>query len=275
MRVAFSAAILAAVLTSHSNAAGFARNVNFMVYTPSESTRANDQRFAELVVARAEKFRNEIAREWLGEELPAGAGRTVIYVEFSQVEDRGLTWARDHRDRQFHNIWLTTSPRLAVSETLKHEIAHAVLATRYAHPNRLPSWLEEGIASRYDDEARRASREQLLRSWARTGRAANLALVLELDDLQSFDENSYAAATSLVSFLLTRGDAQTLLRFGEDGQRRGWAAALQSSYGVESLQALQSQWMAWLASDGGELDFAPRAAHNHRGDIARPAVGRY
>jgi hypothetical protein len=247
MRVAFSAAILAAVLSSHSSAAGFARNENFVVYTPSESTRENDQRFAELVLQRAEEYRSEIAREWLGEELPAGAGRSVIYVDFSKAEDRGLTWAKDHPGRRFHNIWLTTSPRLAIGETLKHEIAHSVLATRYAHPHRLPSWLEEGIASRYDDEARQAAREQLLRSWARTERAANVSLLLELDDLQSFDENSYAAATSLVSFLLTRGDEQTLLRFGEDGQRSGWAAALRAHYRIESLNVLQTQWEAWLA----------------------------
>lgn len=247
MRFYRCAATLAALLPSVVDAAGFARNENFMVYTPSESTRESDQRFAELVLERADEFRSEIAKQWLGEVLPAGAGRSVIYVDFSQAEDRGLTWAKDHRDRLFHNIWLTTSPRLAVNETLKHEIAHAVFATKYPHPDRLPSWLEEGIASRYDDAPRQQAREQLLRSWARTGRGARLTQVLESDDLRSFDENSYAAATSLVSFLLTRGDEQALLRFGEYGQRSGWTAALQLHYGIESVQLLETQWREWLA----------------------------
>jgi hypothetical protein len=249
MRVISCAAILAALFPSIAPAAGLARSANFMVYTPDRLTRAEDQRFAELVLQRAEEFRREIAKEWLGGELPDGAGRTVIYVAFSDVEDRGLTWAKHHATDRFHNIWLRTSAESAIGETLKHEVSHAVFATKYPHPSRLPSWLEEGIASRYDDAARRAAREQLVRSWAHSGRAASLAQLLDMPDLRSFDEHSYAAAESLVSFLLTLGDEQTLLRFAEDAQRSGWAAALDSHYPIKDHRDLQLQWQAWLAGN--------------------------
>jgi hypothetical protein len=112
----------------------------------------------------------------------------------------------------------------------------------------LPSWIEEGIASRYDNSIRKDAREQLTRSWARTGRSVGLEQVLTSTDLHSTDEYSYAAATSLVSFLLTREDAQTLLEFAEDGQRVGWNAALQTHYRIETFGQLQSEWEAWLAS---------------------------
>jgi hypothetical protein len=249
MRVIFGAAILAALFPSIAPAAGLARSANFMVYTPDRSTRAEDQRFAELVLERAEEFRREIAKEWLGGELPEGAGRTVIYVAFSDVEDRGLTWAKNHPSDRFHNIWLRTAAESAIGETLKHEVAHAVFATKYPHPSRLPSWLEEGIASRYDDAARRAAREQLVRSWAQGGRAASLAQLLDMPDLRSFDEHSYAAAESLVGFLLTLGDEQTLLRFAEDTQRSGWAAALSSHYQIKDQRDLQMQWQAFLSGN--------------------------
>jgi hypothetical protein len=247
MRVAFSAAVLAAIFASSSHAAGVARNANFSVYVPDTSTPGQAQRFAERLLERAEAYRAEIAKEWLGEELPAGAGRSTIYVEFSPDEDLGLTWAKDGPDRRSHTIWLNTSPQLAIGETLKHEVAHAVFATKYPHPHRLPSWVEEGIASRYDNEIRKDARDQLARSWMRTGRAVRLEQVLASSDLHSSDEYSYAAATSLVSFLLARGDAQSVVRFGEDGQHSGWNAALQAHYRIQSLDELQTQWEAWLA----------------------------
>ncbi len=169
MRVALSAAVLAAIFASYACAAGVVRNENFSVYVPETAIPGQAQRFAELVLEHAQKYRAEISTEWLGEELPAGAGRSTIYVEFSTAEDLGLTWAKDGPDRHSHTIWLNTSPRLAIGETLKHEVAHAVFATKYPHPSRLPSWVEEGIASRYDNAIRKDTRDQLARSWVRTG----------------------------------------------------------------------------------------------------------
>ncbi len=256
MRVAICAAVLAAIFASRACAAGVARNENFSVYVPETSTPGQAQRFAELLAERAQQYRAEIANEWLGEELPAGAGRTTIYVEISNVEDVGLTWAKDSAERRSHTIWLKTSPRLAIGETLKHEVAHAVFATKYPHPHRLPSWVEEGIASRYDNAIRKDARDQLARSWVRTGRSVALEQMLASTDLHSTDEYYYAAATSLVSFLLTRGDAQRVVRFAEDGQRSDWSAALRAHYYIESLDALQTQWQAWLAGNFvvGQLD---------------------
>jgi hypothetical protein len=246
------AMVVLACAASVSRSAGVARSENFSVYVPDHPTRQQAQQFAERLLERAQQFRREIAVEWLGEELPAGAGKTIIYVEYSDVEDFGLTWAKDGPERHYHTIWLHTSPQSATGETLKHEIAHSVFATKYPHPNRLPSWVEEGIASRYDNHIRSGARAQLLRFWGRTGRAAQLAPILESTDLKSFDENSYAAATSLVSFLLARGGERVLMRFAEDGQRSGWNAALHSHYGIESMQQLQSDWQGWLAEGARE-----------------------
>ncbi len=231
-----------------ADAAGVARNENFSVYVPDTPVSGQAQRFAELLVERAQRYRTEIAQEWLGEELPPGAGPSTIYVELSTVEDRGITWAKDSSERRSHTIWLSTTPQLAIGETLKHEVAHAVFATKFAHPNRLPSWLEEGIASRYDDSHRKSTRNQQLRSWMTTGLAPGLEHVVESSDLRSFDESSYAAATSLVDFFIARGDKQTLLRFALDGERSGWPAALETHYQIQSMQEVQRQWQAWLAT---------------------------
>ena len=54
MRMAFCAAVLAAIFGSSSIAAGVARNANFSVYVPDTSTTGQAQRFAELLLERAE-----------------------------------------------------------------------------------------------------------------------------------------------------------------------------------------------------------------------------
>jgi hypothetical protein len=219
-----------------------------VIYTPAGSSQEDDQRFADTVLEKAESFRRDFSDRWFGEQLPTGVGRSVIYIEFSASEDRGLTWAKDHPERVFHNVYLTTSPEKATGSTLHHELVHSILATRYPYPTRLPSWIEEGIASSYDDDVRQATREQLLRFWASTGRAPSIANLLAIADMKAFDESSYAAATSLVSFLLAQGGEEKLLRFAEDGQRDDWGAALDAHYNIQSQQQLQSQWQAWLAA---------------------------
>jgi hypothetical protein len=228
------------------HAAGFAHNDNFIVFTPDDPTEFEGQRLAELVLRRADASRAEIAMDWLGIHLPRGAGRTTIYVELSDAEDTGFTWAKDHPDRKLHTIYLTTSRENAAGNTLHHEIAHAVLATRYPHPNRLPTWLEEGIASRYDDRGTRLARQQIIDSWATSHRGPRLARLLEQPTMGMYDNNAYAAAVSLVSFLLTQGDRETLLKFGEDGANIGWDASLRKHYGIDNVPDLQAQWEGWL-----------------------------
>src|SRR3970040_420239 len=99
----------------------------------------------------------------MGEENPRGIGRTVINVAFSDSDDSALTSAIDSPEPTMHNVYLpTTSQERALGGMLHHEITHVVLASRFPHPNRLPAWVEEGIASRYDDQERVAIRTQIL-----------------------------------------------------------------------------------------------------------------
>jgi len=249
---AFRLALLSAVLSpSVVQAVGFAHSDNFVVFSPNQSSRSEEKEYAQAVLRKAELFRQEVAVKWLGERLPDGAGESAIYIDFSASKDRGRTWAIDYPGREFHNVYLTTSPENAIGSTLHHEIVHTVMATAFPHPNRLPPWAEEGIASRYDDVNRKDTREQLRRYWVRGQRAPNLAQLLEMPDLRSLDESSYAASTSLVSYLLTLGDEQTILKFARDGQAFGWDSALRTHYQIDSLQQLQTEWEAWLANNPG------------------------
>jgi hypothetical protein len=195
---------------------------------------------------QAEAYRAAIAKEWLGETLPPSIGRTVINISFSATEDRGLTWAKDDPRRKFHNIYLTTAPELVLGDKLRHEIVHVVLATRYAHPNRLPPWVEEGIASRYDDEQRIATRRGILSWYVRTGNLPDISRVLDAPNLPPSDQTAYAVAASLTDYLLSLHGKEVLLKFAQASKKDGLDAALLRHYRIESIQHLQSQWAAQL-----------------------------
>jgi hypothetical protein len=242
------ALLLGVLLPAASFAAGLAQNENFIVLTPAKPSQKEGAKYAALVLKNAAEFRAEFCREWLGAELADGEGKTIISVHFSEAESTGLTWARDDASRRFHNVYLTTSAERASGTMLRHEVAHTVLATRYPHPNRLPPWAEEGIASRYDDRASIAVREQTVQGWLRAGRMPLVIELLETPHIEAFDDNGYAAAESLVEYLLTLVDKPTLLAFAEDGKRFGWHSALANHYGIDGVGTLQSEWQAWMAS---------------------------
>jgi hypothetical protein len=246
MRYAAAAALAVLFVAPPVVAAGFVHNANFTVLTPPEPNQEAGQRFARQVLDRAERYRAEIAKEWLGEELPPGIGRTMINVRFSESNESGSTWAKDHPERTLHGIFLTTSRNRVLGGMLRHEITHAILATRYPHPNRLPPWIEEGIASTYDDDDRLAICERMVRWWATTGNMPPLDRVIEAGGISADDQTAYAAAGSLTAFLLQRRDKETLLTFGKAGLQDGWNAALEEHYDIQNVDALQSAWEAWV-----------------------------
>lgn len=217
---------------------------NFFVFTPP--ARPSTQReLATKLLAQAEQFRVVIATDWLGSPLPDGVGRTLINVSYSATEENGLTWAKDHPDRSFHTIYLQAEPD-RVNAPLAHEIAHIVLATRYPHPERLAPWVEEGVASQYDDILRRTSRKEMIAWFAQTKNWPSLQRVVELHRINSKEKDTYAAAVSLARFLVSKGGRTKFMEFAEKGSRKSWSTALREFYAIESLADLQQRWQQWI-----------------------------
>ncbi len=242
----FLCCVLAAFAAARVEAAGFAMSDNFTVFTPPIPTRQDAERYAREVLRAAEAWRREIAREWLGEELPPSVGLTTINVSFSDLRDAGLTWAKDDPKIKYHTLYLTSTPDGALGSTMAHEMVHVVLATRFPHPHRLAAWLEEGIASSYDDDARQATRQRTL-SWLITaGKWPDLRGLLDSPNIDARDGAAYAAAASLTAFLLQCGDKRTLLEFGQYANQAGWDAALSRYYRISGTADLQRRWQQWV-----------------------------
>jgi hypothetical protein len=216
---------------------GMAHDENGVVYAP-------DVTLAQAVLQKAGEYRREVALEWLGEELPPSVGRVRIHVHLSDA-DSGQTWANDSPGRHYHTIWLHGNEQSLTGGLLKHEITHAVLATQF--PEGLPPVIDEGIASTADDPKRKAIRSRILDWYARSGNWPRLATLLESRLIAADDQQSYAIASSVVEYLLTRGDKPTLLRFARSGKANGWDQALRMHYQIGGVTQLESQWQAWAS----------------------------
>jgi hypothetical protein len=238
--------LLVLIAAIRADAAGFAMSDNFTVFTPAYATDQDNQAYAQEVLRCAEMWRREIAREWLGEELPPSIGKTTVNVAFSEDRDAGLTWAKDDRHRAYHTLYMTTTPDRALGSTLAHEMVHVVLATRFPDPRRLPAWVEEGVASRYDDPARHTTRQQILSWMAKTGNWSDVETVMLSVNISTHDKAAYATASSITEFLLSRGDKHTLFEFGLHGTQSGWDTALERFYRIRSTAHLQRAWQQWV-----------------------------
>ncbi len=232
-----------------ADAAGFAMSDNFTVLTSDWPSPGEANQYAQEVLQNAEQWRIDIAREWLGQELPPGVGQTTVNVSLATERDAGLTWAKDDPRRRYHTLYLTTSPERALGGTLAHEMAHVVLATRFPHPRRLPAWMEEGIASRYDDDDRVQLRQQQIDWIVRTGNWPRVDGLLSASNISARDKQAYALAASLIDFLLSlNADKQVILEFGQHASQAGWDAALRKYYHIQDVSQLQTRWQRWLTS---------------------------
>jgi len=231
---------------SVGHAAGLAHNDNFIVFAQSGVTPRVAQELADSLMIRAGQYRKQIAEDWLGSPLPSGVGRATINLRLSDLKDTGLTWAIDHPSRKTHTVYLVTSADKALGQTLAHEMVHVVLATRFPHPYRLPAWLEEGIASQYDDPNRCRMRDEVRRWWILTKKWPPLISLLNAHNIHAEERESYAAAASLTSMLLERGGKEKLLEFGQSASRSGWREALQSHYQIRDVAELERVWQSWV-----------------------------
>jgi hypothetical protein len=256
MKTCIAIALVVMILAADVRAAGFVHNENFTIVTPAQASQQESDRYAAALLDKAERYRREIALEWLGEELPPSVGRTIVNVTFSSGPDQGLTWAKDHPDRKYHTLYLAGSPAQDLDRLLAHEMVHVILATRYPHPNRLPTWLEEGIACRYDSDKRQAVRHRIIKWLAHTGNWSPLRQVLDGANISASDQESYAVCVTLTDMLLARGGKQTLLAFGQSGLQLGWDRALSQHYGIKDVAELQSHWQQWTTRLANELPAA-------------------
>jgi hypothetical protein len=137
-----------------------------------------------------------------------------------------------------------------IEEVIYHEVAHAVLATYFAHPHFLPPWLDEGLASlwslKQNDHRRTATLE-----WWRDRGFPSLSNLFAMKRIRAKDVPAYIASTTLCEFLLEQKDMPTLIRFAEDlsKEKGDLDSLLMTHFGIGEAE-IQEEWENWLRKAG-------------------------
>lgn len=243
---AIGIALVAATLTGASY-----RTPNFVVQTA-------DPRHSELFGNAAEYWRRELARQWLGQELPTWYQPCLMTVQVGPHLGAGgaTSFVFDRGEVFGWRMNIQGSAERVVDSVLPHEITHMIFASYFRAP--LPRWADEGAATSVECASEQAKHRQMLVQFLRTGRGIAFSDMFRMTEYPPDVMPLYAQGYALADFLIQQGGRRRYVDFLSDGMRdQQWSAALAKWYGFKDLAALQNQWVAWVAAGFPRLEAQP------------------
>ncbi len=232
------AAIVAAV-SPLSHAAGY-RTVNFTVDAPTPQ-------LAKEIGDSAEVWRCDLAKEWLGKELPRWSQPCPIKATVAPHLGAGGATSFVFNQGQVYD-WrmnIQGSRERVLDSVLPHEITHTIFATHFRQP--LPRWADEGACTTVEHHSEIQKQERMLIDFLKTKRGIRFDEMFAMTEYPADVLPLYAQGHSLSQFLISQRGKQVFLNFLADGMRTNdWRAAIQSHYEYEHLLALQNSWMDWV-----------------------------
>ncbi|MBM82918.1 MAG: hypothetical protein CMJ78_20340 [Planctomycetaceae bacterium] len=207
------------------------------------SVYASTQSVADAVLQDAETAAKQISQELFGKDSQFELSRTIIYVRPGSDEDYGKSVLRSSK-REANIVWLYTIDTLPEESTMRHELVHCALASRFR--GKLPTFIHEGLAAKYDAGVRRRIQSQMVDKLARTKRWVALSELMKSEQFDLSDARQYATSMAFVQFLLSEGDQQKLFQFGVSGNTsRNWTSALADAYDIPSINNLEQRFHRW------------------------------
>jgi hypothetical protein len=226
---------------------------NFVIY-------ANDPQWSKQVSQYAEDYRKNLAKHWLGIELPAWSKPCILIV---QDNPRALASGETNYtllNGAVINFKMTvrgTRERI-LDSVLPHEITHTVVASHFAPLGKpVPRWADEGMCTTVEHSSERQKHDQLLVKYLNEDKGLPFATLFLLEDYPADPLPLYAQGYSLTSFLIAQGGGQgprTFIKFLEKGmQTNDWVGATKDVYGYPLVGKLQTAWNAWVNNGGNEV----------------------
>lgn len=215
--------------------------------TPNFTVEASNAGLAERVGMAAEKYRRELAVEWLGKEMPDWHQPCPITVqvaphlgaggETSFVFDRGEVFGWKMR--------VQGSEQRVLDSVLPHEVTHTVFATHFRRP--LPRWADEGACTTVEHVSERTKQQNLLVTFLRTKRGIAFNQMFAMKEYPADVLPLYAQGYSLARYLIEQGGKRKFVNFVAEGMRtENWPATIKAFYGHKNLSDLQDTWLAWV-----------------------------
>lgn len=242
--LAVAAVLLAdTCLTATEPPRGNLRTRNFIVTAP-------DQQLATQIGFAAEKYRRELAIEWLGQELPDWPEPCMVtaYIKPEAFGETSFSFAGrpGEPSQPFDFVMQVNGSRERILDSvLPHEVSHTIFATHFKQP--LPRWADEGACTTVEHISERRKNHQMLIEFLTTGRGIPFNRMFAMKNYPRDILPLYAQGYSLCRFLIQRGGKRKFIRFMEEGmQASNWDAAVGQHYGISNLSELQLEWLKWV-----------------------------
>ena len=214
---------------------------NFVVHAPSPE-------IAEQVGKAAEVYRRELAKEWLGDEMPPWAAPCPITVKVGQIGAGGVT-TFNFGGGEVYGWKMTIQGTLerVLDSVLRHEISHTIFACHFRCP--LPRWADEGASTLCEHESERRRQELTVQEVLPTVRRIPLRKLMAMKEYPSDMRDVltlYAQGYSLADLLVQQGGKPKFLAFLKESMRTNYDSALKRYYGYQSTEAFEKEWSGWV-----------------------------
>ena len=224
---------------SFVSAAGY-RTTNFTVAAPTPA-------LAKEIGDAAEKFRKELAIEWLGEEMPAWSKRCPIKARVSRRLGAGgaTSFLFDQGEVYGWQMNIQGSRIRILDSVLPHEITHTIFASHFRRP--LPRWADEGACTTVEDKSEIAKQERMLIEFLQTRRAIPFSQMLTMKEYPKDIMPLYAQGHSVTNYLIQRRGRTAFLEFLAVGMKEeNWRNTVEKHYGYENILEMQNDWLKWV-----------------------------
>lgn len=236
--------LLAAVLSLGANY----RTRNFLVSaaTPQLARQVGDE---------AERFRRELALDWLGRELPPWQSACPIRVQVAPNMGAGgatsFTFSNGYPSDWQMEVF--GSEERVLDSVLPHEVMHTVFATHFRQP--LPRWADEGACTTVEHASEREKHAKLLIRFLTTGKGIAFNRMFAMKQYPPEMLPLYAQGYSVARYLVEQGGKRKYVEFVGEGLRtNNWNAAIRKHYAYKDLSELQLRWVAWVGDGSPPLD---------------------
>ena len=224
------------------------RTTNFIINAPS-------LQLAREIGATAERFRRDLAIQWLGRELPRWQQPCPVSANVSPHHGAGgATSFMFQQGRPFGwQMTIQGSRQRILDSVLPHEVTHTIFATHFGRP--LPRWADEGACTTVEHVSEKKKHDRMLTQFLTTGRGIAFNDMFAMKEYPRDFIPLYSQGYSLARFLIGQGGKRKFVDYVGEGLRtRNWPAATRSFYGsVLSIRTgngplsdLSETWLDWV-----------------------------
>jgi hypothetical protein len=245
------AALTAAILLVSMGAKH--RTANFVVETP-------DPRFAVQMGEAAEKFRHDLAIEWLGKAIPNWSQPCPMVVQVGANLGAGgsTSFVFDRGEVYGWRMNIQGPADRLLDSVLPHEITHMILATHFRQA--VPRWADEGAATSVEHASERNKHRAMLYQFLQTGRGIAFNKLFAMKEYPADIMPLYAQGHSVAEYLIQQRGRRAYIDFvGEGMKTNNWPVAVRNHYGIDDLGRLQNTWLAWVREGSPPL----KSRENH------------